>query len=456
MNPISMFSSSEDLRGALHSVLAASYVLCAAADASGDMSLVPQIPWWQALSCLEVSEQALAQCGQLPRQRLGELLCRADVHLVLARTWRFLGLPPPSLAELTDAFRDAELSSRALRLHGGRDVYGSSNKRLWDLLVAPLQAACESRCGEDLLGWAESSTMAERAADQAAIARLRELMAFDTRPEGRDHQACASYLQERLTELGFSVRLDRGDGPPLLAAHRGARGLQGAVVLYGHYDVAPLGSATFTHPPMELSTAPDEGGAPAAGLAPRLFGRGAADNKGPLAVRLAALAELPQTPELHILLQGEEETGSRRAHTVFPQWMAALRPTLWLDETGYHDHADGTLRLLARTIGKRPDASEPPDPALRELLLGLRLLATRHRIATREQWRSLNKSEVLGGCPFNRNLPPGARYLALGINDSRAQIHRADESIPTWTFPLHRAELRLVFGWVDRTARAAS
>ena len=145
MNPISMFSSSEDLRGALHSVLAASYVLCAAADASGDTSLVPEIPWWQALSGLEVAEQTLAQCGQLPRQRLGELLCRADVHRVLARTWRFLGLPPPSLAELTDAFRDAELSSRALRLHGGRDVYGSSNKRLWDLLVAPLHAACVPR-----------------------------------------------------------------------------------------------------------------------------------------------------------------------------------------------------------------------------------------------------------------------------------------------------------------------
>lgn len=460
MKPISMFSSSENLRSSLHSVLAVSQVLRAASEADAWVAgSAPglELPWWQTLDELTGDEQYAARCGQLSRRRLGELLPTSQVYAQLQRTWQYLELPPlPSQAELAAAFADAEISSRALSLHGGRDVYGSCNKRLWDWLVAPLLTAMEGRWGDGLFGWHVAPAAAERDENQAAVACLRELMAFDTRPQGQGHAACARYIQKRLEGLGFSVEVDAGGAPPLLAAHRPALGLRGAIVMYGHYDVAPLGQAAFTHPPMELTAVPDAGGAPAAADTLRMFGRGVADNKGPLAVRLAALAGMSQTPELHLLLQGEEETGSQRAHVVFPRWMEALRPTVWLDETGYHDHGDGTLRLLARTIGGAPDASGPPDAALRDLLLTLRLLATRHRIATREQWRSLNKTEVLGGCPFNHNLPPGARYVALGINDSQAQIHRTDESIPTWTFQLHREELQLLFRWVDRTARAAS
>jgi hypothetical protein len=96
--------------------------------------------------------------------------------------------------------------------------------------------------------------------------------------------------------------------------------------------------------------------------------------------------------------------------------MRDLRPTLWLDETGYHDHEDGTLRLLGRTIGE-DDASLPPDAALDDLLRALRGLASRWGVAARHERRGLNKNVVEGGCPFNHALP-GARYLAVGVNDS--------------------------------------
>jgi hypothetical protein len=459
MNRISMFSSSEDLRAALHRVMAISHALSNHGTVTMSPPVPPEreVPWWEAFPGLEPAERPAARDLRLSRQRLGELLGAGEGYFLLVRTWQYLGLAtPPSAAQLAAVFRDAEISGRAINQHGGRDVYGASNKRIWDLLVTPLAAALASRWGAEVLDWHRVPTEAERAENLEALGQLADLMSFDTRPEGEGHKGCAVHLRDRLLDLGFSVEVKEGAGPPLLFAHRPARGLAGSVVMYGHYDVAPIGRAAFKHPPMQLTQEADEGGAPAAAYSPRLFGRGVADNKGPLAVRLAALKRLSTTPELCFLLQGEEETGSRCARAAFPYKMAALRPTLWLDETGYHDHGDGTLRLLARTLGQAPDISAPPDDALRELLLPLRLLASRFGVATREEWRSLNKSEVEGGCPFNKNLPPGARYLALGINDSLARIHRVDESVPTWTFQLHREELQQLFRWVDQIAQRAA
>lgn len=451
-----MFSSSANLRSALHRVLAVSQILGTPTGADTESSSRPhELPWWQGFDSLDPSEQEALRSGHLARLRVGELLGSDESYALLERTWLRLGLPPLlSQSRLAEAFRDAELSSRAISQHGGRDVYGSSNKRIWDILVAPLAGALAAHWGEESVDWYDGPTVAERTENQGAIALLRELSSFDTRPDGHGHQDCVEALRQKLTSIGFSVDTIVGSGRPILTAHRPAQGLHGSVVMYGHYDVAPLGSAEFTYPPMAITEVPDDGGASSSVHFPRIFGRGVADNKGPLAVRIAALAGIRETPALHFLLQGEEETGSRFAHIHFPKLMQSLRPTVWLDETGYHDHADGTLRLLARTIGSIPDESRAPDPALRELLLSLRLLASRYRLATREEWRSLNKSEVVGGCPFNHNLPPMARYLAIGINDSRARIHRGDESIPTWTFQLHREELRQMFRWVDRTARA--
>ncbi|MEZ4266414.1 MAG: hypothetical protein R3F39_08550 [Myxococcota bacterium] len=178
--------------------------------------------------------------------------------------------------------------------------------------------------------------------------------------------------------------------------------------------------------------------------------------KGPLAApALAAFAVLGAAPALTWLIQGEEETGSQVAHRLLPAVMTGLNPTLWLDETGYHDGDDGTLRLLALNVGS-DEPGVPTDSRLDELLRALRGLASRWGIAARHERRVLNKTAVDGGCPFNASLPRGGRYLAVGVNDSRSRIHGRDESLPGWTFPLHQDELDLIFRWVDRSAGSAS
>lgn len=421
-----MYASSSHLKIGLHRVLAVA-----------DALVAPLVPgevaaWW---SRLEPEEQERARLHALPTDVLAQVYDRAPIRSMLDAARASLSLAPLSHEAVQAAFKVAIISGKAHRAHMGRDVYGTSNKGLWDLVCADFGRAVAGRFGP--APGDDPVPMTESTPAEPALAALRALTAFDTSPEGSDHGACVAWLSDQLTSLGFQVELLGADqGPPLMVARRGARGLAGHVVLYGHYDVTPFGrEERWTHPPRDLTQADG-----------RLFARGVADNKGPLACRLAALADLDNTPALTWLIQGEEETGSPIAHALLPAVMRDLHPTLWLDETGYHDHEDGTLRLLGRMIGP-DDTSLPPDPALTGLLRALRGLASRWGVAARHEARGLNKSVVEGGCPFNHALRSGSRYLAVGVNDSGARIHGLNESLPAWTFPLHAAELDVIFRW---------
>lgn len=435
MNRIQMYSSSTDLKYGLHRVLAVAHAL-AQPVVAGEVQA-----WW---TLLEPPDHARARLHALPIDALARAYARDTVRSTLDAARAALDLAPLDHGAVQAAFKVAIISGKAHRAHMGRDVYGSSNKGLWDLVCADFGLAVARRFGPTL-GDAPA-TLAESAPSDEALDALRTLTAFDTSPAGDGHDACVEWLFGRLTALGFAVEaLGRDLGRPLVVARREARGLGGHVVLYGHYDVTPFGrEQKWTYPPRELTVADG-----------RLFARGVADNKGPLACRLAALADLDATPALTWLIQGEEETGSPVAHALLPTVMQDLHPALWLDETGYHDHEDGTLRLLGRTIGGG-DGSLPPDAALDELLRALRGLASRWGVAARHERRGLNKNVVEGGCPFNHTLPEGARYLAVGINDSGARIHGLNESIPGWTFPLHAAELDVIFRWADRVAEVTA
>jgi len=77
------------------------------------------------------------------------------------------------------------------------------------------------------------------------------------------------------------------------------------VIIYGHYDVQPADPfELWESEPFEPEVRGD-----------RLYGRGAADNKGPLLVHLTALGELlekhPDLPlRVSVMVEGEEEIGS--------------------------------------------------------------------------------------------------------------------------------------------------
>ncbi len=118
---------------------------------------------------------------------------------------------------------------------------------------------------------------------------------------------CAEAVASLLKEAGLDgVRLlESGEGhPSVFAQWTGAPGSP-TLLLYAHYDVQPTGRAgLWVTPPFE--PAERKG---------RLYGRGTADDKGGVAMYLAAagsyLRSASRLPvNIKILIEGEEETGS--------------------------------------------------------------------------------------------------------------------------------------------------
>jgi len=380
-------------------------------------------------------EGALAQLAAtalgLPRDR--ERLPVAEASAVLATdagvaALRVLaervGVPASAVPEATALarlFEDEILSMCALKLHQGRNVYSSGKLAIWNALWTPFAGRLEP--------------------DAPTLDLARELVALRSHEGHEDVNRCADLVEERLRRLQFSVeKVSEPGQAPILVASRAARGMVGRIILYGHYDAEAADPKEWDTDPWALT--------PAKG---RLYGCAIGDNKGALAARLVAIESMDRSPELTWILQGEEELGSPFAHRALPAVMRGMNATLWLEENGYHD-LDGTQRFLARTI-EANGGSAVPDDALRSILARLEKDASDWGVHSRLEVRGLNKSFFATGCPFNKNLPAGARYLAIGVNDPASRIHRSNESVPTWTFPLHARQLATVFDEVDRLAR---
>lgn len=285
----------------------------------------------------------------------------------------------------------------------------------------------------------------EETLEEDCIALARRLVALDTRVGGDGVTRCITLLMERLFQGGFDVTLHRPlHARPVLEAHRAARGAAGRLVFYGHYDVADTVGDGWRSDPFLLCE-----------RAGRLHGLGAADNKVALAVRLVALGHLEPSPEIRWWIQGDEEDGAPAIRALFATRLQGLGATLYLEENGYQD-ADGTVRLLVRRVPAPGESDLPPDAALKRLIKRLGTLSRAAGRSHRVEVRGLNKGDVPGGCPFNQHLPPGARYLAIGVNDARSGIHHPDESVPLYTLALHARQLAEVARWVDETARGES
>ncbi len=113
------------------------------------------------------------------------------------------------------------------------------------------------------------------------------------------------YASGLLEKLGFTVEEVATELHPVLYAERIGNPDWPHVVLYGHYDVQPADPLPlWTSEPFDPQVRDG-----------RLFGRGAADNKGPTIVHMSALSRVleahPDLPlNLTYVIEGEEEIGS--------------------------------------------------------------------------------------------------------------------------------------------------
>ena len=229
-------------------------------------------------------------------------------------------------------------------------------------------------------------------------------------------------IEGRLRALGFELAQHGVEGhPPVIVATRRGTGPHW-IGLAGHYDVESAGEGWTTPPFVPVCR---DG---------RLYGRGTADNLGPLLLRLSAIADAARLPSLVWVLQGEEEVGSPAAHAIYPG--LRLPPvSLWLEETGYFE-LSGQQRVLLRR----------PSPVTRPWIAAALEVATGARRGIEVQDRYLNKAFGAHRCPFLTHLVGDATYLAIGPNDPRSRIHAGDESLPLHNLALSEAQLLAVLG----------
>ncbi len=139
------------------------------------------------------------------------------------------------------------------------------------------------------------------------------------------------FVVRLLGSLGFTVEVVPTPLHPVILAERGGDARWPHVIIYGHYDVQPAD-------PLNLWDSP---AFEPALRGRRLYGRGAADNKGPLMTHIAAVARLlarrPDLPlRITFMIEGEEEMGSPS----FPAFLAQHRERLrkadfvFLSDTG--------------------------------------------------------------------------------------------------------------------------
>ena len=179
--------------------------------------------------------------------------------------------------------------------------------------------------------------MAEAGPREEALEFARALIRFDTsNPPGRETPA-AEYLAERLTEAGAECELIGPDPERLnLVARVPGRGEGPSLMFLAHTDVVPAPAEGWSVPPFD--------GVVRDGA---LVGRGAADMKGELAARAAALAALarserPPVGDVVLIAEADEE---RNTADVGMSWIVRERPDLRCDLAV--NEGGGTLLELA-------------------------------------------------------------------------------------------------------------
>lgn len=161
----------------------------------------------------------------------------------------------------------------------------------------------------------------------SAIADLHKLISIPSISSMPEHDAdvaaCAEAVAGLFQDLGASeVKFLEGGGKPAVWANfPGPEGTP-TVLLYAHYDVQPTGDIeAWTSPAFE----PTERDG-------RLYARGSADDKGGVAVHLAALRVFNGAPPVgvKVFIEGEEEIGSPTMPTLLDRYRDELAADVYV------------------------------------------------------------------------------------------------------------------------------
>jgi len=257
---------------------------------------------------------------------------------------------------------------------------------------------------------------------------LKEFIAIRSlQGRGDENARAIEFIRARLQSAGFDCRIDGGaqTEQPAIVAHRAATDSDKKIVLYGHYDVAPV------HPHMAWRS---DSPFVAEVIDGRLYARGIADNKGTLFTRLQVVGEMAAArapmPEILWLIQGEEEImrGERVAKRIFADELARFDGDVVLEETGFNDIETGAPIAFVWSKNVR----HPQLEHYRNLMRAMQF--------ERIEFRTLKKLNGLAACPLLSNLQQRHVYLGFGPNDELHQIHRENESLDVGRLIGHKSK----------------
>lgn len=246
-------------------------------------------------------------------------------------------------------------------------------------------------------------------ASLTTLEMLERLVAFDT-TSSRSNLDLVDFVCSYLDDLGVRTELTTNDEKTKanVWATLGPEEHPG-IVLSGHTDVVPVTGQPWTTAPFHL-TAKDG----------RLYGRGAADMKGFIAIALVELAELVDRSldvPVHLALSYDEEIGchgARRLIAALPKDRPLPELVIVGEPTGLDVvHAHKGLRGFETRIEGRAAHSSLPELGLSAVQVGARIVGFLEQLAAerREQpedrlgfeppYTTMNVGRIEGGTAMN-------------------------------------------------------
>ncbi|MBG85129.1 MAG: hypothetical protein CMJ40_11370 [Phycisphaerae bacterium] len=165
-----------------------------------------------------------------------------------------------------------------------------------------------------------------------------------------DTRRAAEFAGELLREIDMDAKVHDTPGQPMVTASDPGPGDGSRILYYGHYDVQPADPLElWDSPPFEPVRIETEEG-------PTIVARGSADDKGQLMTFIEAFrawkavtGELP-TP-VHVLLEGEEESGSDSLEPFLEEHAASLASEVCvISDTGMWDAETPAITTRLRGI----------------------------------------------------------------------------------------------------------
>lgn len=200
------------------------------------------------------------------------------------------------------------------------------------------------------------------ASEADAATLLRELVEIRSATPHGNVPAVAALLIERFKSAGFAdadmrtLTVDTGKGETtmgLVLRYRAPAASARPIALLGHMDVVDADAAVWASDPFKLTLASDG----------YWYGRGTADNKGPIAAIAGTLIALKQSgwaPQRDILLvlSGDEESGSRTTQAlVRDAWVAQAEYAINGDVGEAEVDADGRRAVFGLQVAEKTSVS---------------------------------------------------------------------------------------------------